>query len=232
MSTAVVTRRRKGRQAKRRNASAGAVGQYASDAWSLAKRTATGLNEIRKLINIETKYIPHWYSPTQIDQVGMMYSLSQVAQGLTSTTRVGDSIRIQHIELRGAVLLNAADTVTNVRVLVVRDLDGYGTAPTPADVLETTNSAAAPFSPYRFQKKERFSVLYDELFALQSAAAGGTCSNVFSFATVHQGHVLYLGTTAQDVSDGKGTVYVLAVSDETTNKPYLSFYANLLFTDD
>lgn len=232
MPTTVVTRRRRGGKGRRGKGSAGDVGQYASDAWSLAKRTAYGLNEIRKLINIETKYIPHWYEPTQLDQTGVMYSLSMVAQGLTSTTRVGDSIRIQHLELRGSVLLNSADSVTNVRVMVVRDLDGYGTAPTPADVLETTQSPAAPFSPVRFSRKERFSILYDELFALQSAATGGTCSQVFSFSTVHQGHVLYLGTTAQASSDGKGSVYVLAVSDEATNKPYLSFYANLLFTDD
>ncbi len=234
MPTTVVTRRRQktGRKDRRGNAAVGPVGQYASDAWSLAKRTAVGLNEIRKMINIETKYIPHWYTPTQVDTTGMMYSLSMVSQGLTSTTRVGDSIRIQHIELRGCVLLNSADATANVRVMVVRDLDGYGTAPTPADVLETTQSVAAPFSPTRFSRRSRFSVLYDELFALQAAAAGGTCSQVFAFESAHQGHVLYLGTAAQAASDGKGTIYVLAVSDEDTNKPYVSFYANVLFTDD
>lgn len=233
MPTTVVTRRRKGgKNNKNKSNSAESVGRYAGDAWSLAKRTAYGLNEIRKLINVEEKYIPHWYTPTQIDTTGIMYSLSMVGQGLTSTTRVGDSIRIQHLEIRGSVLVNSADATCNVRVMVVRDLDGYGTAPTPADVLETTQSVAAPFSPVRFSRRSRFSVLYDELFALQGASAGGTASQVFSYSSAHQGHVLYLGTTAQAASDGKGSVYVLAVSDETDNKPYLSFYANLLFTDD
>jgi len=209
-----------------------AVGQYASDAWSLAKRTATGLNEIRKLINIETKFCDTNISSSTQNTTGNAYCISQLAQGLQSTNRVGDSIRIQHIEIRGRVVISTAATTSLMRVLVVRDLDGYGTAPTPADVLETVGVVGAPLAPEKFQKRERFSILFDELFALQSGSSSGTSSAPFYFATSHQGHVLYLGTAAASASDGKGSVYVMAVSDEGTNLPTIAFGSRILFTDD
>jgi hypothetical protein len=237
MNNAIVTKRRgaqrpKGKRMSKGQGTAEAVGTYAGDAWSLAKRTAYGLNEIRKLINIETKFCDTILTSTPQGTTGNAYCISELAQGLTSTNRVGDSVRIQHLEIRGRVVVNAAATTSLVRVLVVRDLDGYGTAPTPADVLATTGAVSAPLSPENFQKRERFSILYDEVFALQSVLSSGTASIPFYFATAHQGHVLYLGQTGVAASDGKGSVYVMCVSDEGTNTPSLAFYSRMLFTDD
>lgn len=211
-----------------------AVGQYASDAWSLAKRTASGLNEIRKLINIETKFLDTQQSSTTISTTGTVFPVSEIAQGLTSTTRVGDSIRLQHFELRGRCTISATANTSLLRLLVVRDLDGYGTAPTVTDILETaTPAVSAPLAPYRFNKRQRFSILFDELFGLVgSAAYDGNSEEVFSFMTSHQGHILYLGATAAAASDGKGSVYVVAVSDEGTNTPSIAFTSRILFTDD
>jgi hypothetical protein len=235
MNNSIVTvnkRTRKGRGRPGKQAKPDAVGQYASDAWSLAKRTAYGLNEIRKLINIETKFLDTNTTSYTVTTTGSMQPISQIAQGLTSANRVGDSIRIQHIELRGRVTVSTAATNSLVRVMLVRDLDGYGTAPTVADVLEVNASVGAPLSPERFQKRERFSILFDELIAVQSATSSGCSSVPFTFMTTHQGHILYLGTTAASASDGKGSIYLVAVSDETVNTPTVAFVSRILFTDD
>lgn len=229
-SNAIVLTRRNGRRGKRSGAQkAGAVGQYASDAWSLAKRTAVGLNEIRKLINIETKYRPLYHAFGAVSDAGTLYPLSELAQGLTSTTRVGDSIRIQGLEIRGNVEINAAASNTLIRVMVFRDLDGPGTYPTIGDVLEQTGGSAGVISTARFNRRERFSILYDELFALSS---GSNASATFHYSSGQNGHILYLGTTAAEASDGKGTIYVLTVSNEAANTPSLRSYSRLLFTDD
>lgn len=231
-ATAIVTRnkRRKGRKTMRKS-QPDAVGQYASDAWSLAKRTASGLNAIRRLINIETKFLDFAQTSTAISQTGGMICISEISQGLTSANRVGDSIRIQSIELRGRFNVNPSAGNSLARVMVVRDLDGFGTSPTTTDVLEVAGTVSAPSSPVKFNKRQRFSVLYDETFAL-SGTTQGTATIPFSFHTAHQGHILYLGTTAAPASDGKGSIYVVSVSDETTNSPSLAFYSRILFTDD
>lgn len=208
-----------------------AVGQYASDAWSLAKRTAVGLNEIRKLINIETKFLDVVQVSTNIGTTASVFSISSIAQGLTSTTRVGDSLRIQHIEVKGRINVNPLASNSLARVLIFRDLDGYGTAPTGADVLELDAAVSAPLSPYKFRNLQRFSVLYDELFEVQGTVQG-TAGIPFAFDSSHQGHILYLGTAAAAASNGKGSLYVLCVSDEATNTASLAFYSRFTFTDD
>lgn len=211
---------------------AGAVGQYASDAWSLAKRTAVGLNEIRKFINIETKFIDTVQGAATQDATGNVYCISQVAQGLTSATRVGDSVRIQSIEVRGHVLANSAATNTTVRLIIFRDLDGYGTAPATADILEGVGTTMAPFSPEKFNKRERFSILYDQMLMVQGGTTQGLAGTPFYFQTTHQGHILYLAETAATASNGKGSVYVMCLSNEATNTPTLRFSSRVLFTDD
>jgi len=232
-SNAIVTRQRS--RARRKGAqktTTDPIIQYGADAWSLAKRTAYGLNEIRKLINIETKFIDTTVNNAAQNAVGNNYAISQLAQGLQSTNRVGDSVRIQHLEVRGRININPAATNTPVRVIVYRDLDGYGTSPTTADVLENVSAGQTPFSPYKFQKMKRFSILFDETFVLQSILAAGSSSCTFFFSTAHQGHVLYLGTTAAAASDGKGSVYVLVVSDDNVNAPTATFTSRMMFTDD
>jgi hypothetical protein len=223
---------------KRRNAARSktsrkpdAVGQYASDAWSLAKRTAYGLNEIRKLINIETKFLDTVQVSTAIGTTGVVFSISSIAQGLTSQTRVGDSLKIQHIEVKGRINVNPAASNSVVRVLVFRDLDGYGTAPTGADVMELDAAVSAPLSPYKFRNLQRFSILYDELMEVQGIVQG-TAGIPFSYSSSHAGHILYLGTASAAASNGKGSLYVLCVSDEATNAATLAFYSRVLFTDD
>jgi hypothetical protein len=229
----IISRAKRGRKGRRGTAKrTDGVGQYASDAWSLAKRTAYGLNEIRKLINIETKFVDTVSGLAAATQSGVVTCVSQLAQGLTSTDRVGDSIRLQHIEVRGTIIINAAATNTTVRVLVFRDLDGYGTAPTGADVLENVGGTVAPNSPYRFNRRERFSILYDEMFQVQSILAQGTSSAAFYYSSAHEGHVKYLAATASAAANGKGSVYVMAISEEPTNTPTYDFYSRILFTDD
>jgi len=229
-----VTRSKKGKNSRRKQPQQEeAVGKYASDAWSLAKRTAYGLNEIRKLINIETKFFDTIITSTTQSTTGSITSLSQMGQGLNSTSRVGDSIRIQHIEVRGRVTISTAAVTSLVRFMIVRDLDGYGTVPAVTDVLETAVAVSAPLAPYKFNKRQRFSILYDEIFALAGGAtADGSSTQVFTFSSAHQGHILYLGTGAVSASDGKGTIYYLAVSDEATNTPTVALTSRILFTDD
>ncbi len=205
------------------------VGKYFGDAWSLAKRTAVGLNEIRKLINIEEKDLETIQASVAFDTTGTIYSLSTVAQGTDYNTRVGDSIKMQRITVRYRLFKNSSATASMCRVILFRDLDGYGTAPTTADVLQTVGSATAPLTPPDFLNRKRFAIIRDELVDLNSTG-DSSYSGVWDLA--HEGHVLYLGTTAAAASNGKGSVYMLALSDEATNTPTIAFSARIVFTDD
>ena len=64
------------------------VARFAGDAYDLARRSWSGLNQIRKLINIEEKFLDTSVSQNP-DQSGAMTCISQTAQGTTMNTRIG-----------------------------------------------------------------------------------------------------------------------------------------------
>lgn len=206
------------------------MGAYFGDAWSLAKRTAHGLNEIRKLVNIETKINDVSSTSTNFDTTGNTLPLTQMAQGTNYTAnRIGNSIKLQNIEIRYRLFIGSSATRTVARVIVFRDLDGYGVAPTSNELLQVGGSVTTPLQPKAFLNAERFSILYDELFTM---SVTGDSSFVRDLRIPHEGHVKYLGSSAAAASNGKGSVYILFVSDESTNTPSYSYHTRVYFTDD
>lgn len=197
----------------------------------MAKRTAHGLNEIRKLVNVEEKIIlqSSGGTPVVFDLNGVILPLTYVSQGTDYTNRIGDSIKLQKIEFKAALVKSNSSITTTCRCIIFRDLDNYGTTPSVTDVLQSTGAVDAPLSAYKFLNRKRFSILYDELLEL---CANGDQGQVIAVDIPHSGHVLYLGSAANAASQGKGGIYVLFISNEGTNYPTYSFYSRVIFTDD
>lgn len=187
------------------------------------------MNEIRKLINIETKILDLNVSSTAFDSTGSLKPLSQVAQGTDYTQRVGDSIKVQHLELSYFLTINVAAVTTVCRILIVRDLDGYGTIPTTAQILETVGGPNSTTTPRKYLNISRFSVIYDDMISLNSSGDNNTIQHI---SIPMEKHVKYLGTTAANASDGKGSFYFIAISNQAVNTPTYELYSRLLFTDD
>jgi len=227
MSEAIITKskRRTGKGRSRRAKTPGdSIGKYADDAWSLAQRTARGLNEIRRFINIETKFSDVILNIT-FSNSGALTVLSETAQGLTSTTRVGDSIRLQSFEFRGTAKAVSSSAPDTIRFIILRDLDGYGTAPGVTDVLEAANA----WSPYKFNKLQRFQILFDELATVDLVTKE---SVLVVYKSAINSHIKYLGTTAAAASDGKGTIYLLTISNNASNQPVFTGVSRMTYTDD
>lgn len=194
----------------------------------MAKRTANGLNEIRKLINIEEKALDVSQSSFAFDTTGTVVPVSQIIQGLDYNNRVGDSLKMQSILFNYRVFRAVGATTSVVRVLLVRDLDCQGALPTTANILQNVGSAQAPTTPINWLNRKRFAILYDNLTAVTTTDIGFTDS----IRMAHEGHILYLGTAANAASMGKGSLFVVVVSDETSNTPSIAFQTRIVFTDD
>jgi hypothetical protein len=221
-------RGRNQRSSTNSNSTANAVGTYAGDAWSLAKRTAVGLNEIRKLINIEEKYFDA-SGAGAIDYNGLVTCMSQMVQGLDFANRIGDSIRLQHITLRATWSTNATPLSTTVRCLIFRDLAQAGTIPTVANVLAVVGGTHITDCMHTALNLQRFSILYDETLSVSSVGD----SQGFSFYDeAHNGHIRYLGTAAAAASNGLGSLYCLLCSDRIADLPNVSWTSRITYTDD
>lgn len=222
----------RGRGARRPRRQGGdSVGKYFGDAWSLAKRTAVGLNEIRKLINVEHKYVDtNTNSTTSVN--GVVTYLNGISQGDGISDRDGDSIRVLKFQLAGCVFRNNAATANEtVRVLVVRDLQNQGAIVVGTDVLETLGTSLAPYQFVDMLNghfyNNRFTIVYDELFAINA----NDSTAPFKFETSHPCHIAFRGTTNAVASAGAGAYFLIAISNTGSNTPFVDFSSRIIYTD-
>jgi len=197
----------------------------------LAKRTANGLNEIRKLINVEEKYLDNSGNPT-FDRSGSVTYVSGIAQGDGVTDREGNSVKVQSFAIQYYVAWNtAATSPTCCRVLLVRDLQNQGATITASDVLETVGTSAAPVTYIDYTNgpfsNKRFSVVYDRVLTVDQY--NPITHDVFK--STHDCHIAYRGTTSAVASAGNGSYFLVAVSSEPTNAPSIIYSTRMVYTD-
>jgi len=224
----------KGRRSTKRSQPKGdptqvAVSKFAGDAYSLGARAIRGLNEIRKLINIETKFGEVGASTTQ-NATATITQITQLAEGVTNTTRVGQSIRLQTLEFDNFATVHASSTLsTAIRTIVFRDLENTGTAPVATDLLESASNPQAMSSAYVWNNLRRFAIIYDEVLLLNINNNNGGFQRL---RVPHHGHVKYRGTDSSAASAGEGSVWMLMVSNQATNSPTVTWTFRITFTDD
>jgi len=136
---------------------------------------------------------------------------------------------LQHIRYSGYFQCAANSVSSALRIIIFRDLYQQGTAPTTAQILQNVGGPDSVNQPRNYLIKDRFSVLYDDVFCFSNA--GDTCFTC-TLEIPHEGHVKYLGTTSAATSNGFGSVYVMYVSSEATNKPFATHFSRITFTDD
>lgn len=107
-------------------------------------------------------------------------SINLIPQGTTESTRIGRKCTLKAINFRGVLLLNetAATVLTSpqtVRIMLVKDAQCNGAAPTVTGVLETADY----LSYNNLANKSRFHTLFDKSIQLnvQGAAGNGTAND-------------------------------------------------------
>jgi len=200
-----------------------AQGRYAiySQAGSQALRD---INSLRRFINAEF----HYSDQNATINATTTYSvilLNGLSLGDTSTTRTGQSIKMDRLDLRFYLTANAT-TVTNlVRVIVVYDKQSNATTMTTADLLVSVS----PNSPYTFGSQNRFTPLYDECFAL---TYGGLGIITKSLTLPANQHVTFNTGNAGTIADiVTGGLYLLIASKDLANPPDATYWSRLWYVD-
>lgn len=116
-------------------------------------------NEAEKVIlrDSEIKYHNTQYDGG-IDNAGIIYDLSAVAQGDTDITRDGDRLMPTTMDL--AFLLNGETHSGVSRLIVFRWFNND--TPTPSLILNTTGTSYSTVSPYYHDYKDKFNILLDK----------------------------------------------------------------------
>lgn len=183
--------------------------------------------QVRKIVQKEiNKKAEHKFHITSVqstvDDVGYFYDLSDIAQGTTDSTRVGDSISPVSLQIKYD--LGAVDAQNRVRVMLVRWLD---TSPiTINDILLAGSSTYRVYSSYTKDNRQKFNVLYDKTHMLQRDTSEEY--QYKSWSKKMAGKIRYTAGT----SLGADHIYLFLLSDSgAISHPVVNFYSRLNYID-
>lgn len=191
-------------------------GDVAAAAWK-------GVKQIKSIINSEKHFHTVGSAPV-IDNSGSVLNLTSIAQGDTIQTRTGNSIFIRSISMKFNPYTLQTGVATHLRLMLIQDNQQVSdTVPSIPEMLESVDV----LSHLKVQTLGRFSVLWDKNVLLDQVSNRQKYFEYKNHTIQH--HVRYNGTTTADIQ--KGGLYLVAISDESTNTPLLPYNIRIGFYD-
>lgn len=205
----------------------GLARKYLTDKGSTANRALLLAKKLADAVNIEYKdseyaavVSPNWN--------GTIISLcNTITQGVGNAQRVGDSLKMQRLTVRG--YCNNTSAVANVEYMrLIVFIDKAMTIATVADLLETAGSTYVSLSPKNDQTKYNSIVLYDQPFKMIK----GTVNEIITFEInlPIDLHVNY-STASPNVRTNDLKVAFIGQTAAATGGSFV-WYSNLSYTDD
>lgn len=157
-----------------------------------------------------------------------LLKLSEVTQGITDVSRIGDRLHIKSLQFNYTITTpNAANVV---RVIIFQWFNTTNTAyPAASDVLLDT--ATYPWlSPYAHDRRLEFRILYDKTHILESANQNIVRQKVFIKKIPNKHRVMqFIGATSTAYVNG---LFALLISDQAAATfPTLNYSGKFNFTD-
>lgn len=160
------------------------------------------------------------FSNTQV------YDITQIGQGVTDITRVGDKLKIVGLNMK--LRMSAGDATNSMRIVIVQWRDWTTAIPAWSDLLEYTPSAQGFFGPFKKGSAGKFKVLWDKTFHLII----GADSQVQSIdVNINKGFEVtkYFPTST---TNSKGKLLFFFISDSSVpTHPYFEGYLRARFID-
>jgi len=199
----------------------------------IAKKAWTGVQAIKKLINVERNYleIDTNVANTAFDSNGSVVCLSLMATGDGVGARTGNSIRTQSIDFSSVITAGTTNIQNSMyRVIIFIDKENDGAAPNVNDVL-IGQQPHYLYNPLTVPK--RFQIIKDWLGLLQPKYSTNVDYKLLNFSTDLTGHCLYDATSSSQSSTREGAIFMLTLSDRTagSDAPIMNYKYRLVYTD-
>lgn len=193
------------------------------------KKRITGMDLVKSLRSIkknipwpETKHIDTIYN-TATTTGGDIFPITLIAQGIDDNERISNEVRYISILMR--LVWVCADSVNVVRLILFNDNSSGGAVPLVTELLDVSVVTTFAYSPLNLNNSKRFKVLYDNMWALSLSG-----SNIIAIEKEYiklKRHPIstFLGTAANQLSQGQNQLYILVVSDSgvtTHPTPYVA----------
>lgn len=168
--------------------------------------------------------------------------LNGLVTGDDPGTRDGNKTSVTSIQIRGEISTSATLTGNPVkwRIIVIRDMQSNGTAPTAANLLQISGAARYVDAPYKHPNLTRFRIISDKSGILEpnlpaswTNPAEGTnhalvtvtqSSSIYKIRRSLNFDVQYGLANAGDITDiSKNSIYILFLSDWTIAQARATF---------
>lgn len=214
------------------------VEKIASGVGSVAQ-LATAVAPMIAAINTEHKYkdTSGALSPTLTSP--SIVNLSLMAQGLTDTTRIGNSLLAKSIQVRIRLILSNeisgvyGSPYSSVRVILFVDKLQGGTAPTLAQIME--DPASSNLSMANKDYTDRFTIIKDKMCNISPNWGTGSTTPTqsvcdFKFFKPLDFHIRYLGAGATSADCGPNQLYLMCWPQHNVGTSF-TYYTRLNYTD-
>jgi hypothetical protein len=179
---------------------------------------------IRSLKEVpEPKFSSFSLVPGPVDYNGQIISLSDIDQGVTDSTRIGDEVYAEKLDFSYWSIVGSTNAAMRVILFQWKDLS----VPAIEDVLFNNGGNSASFlSPYNMDEEPQRHILYDNVFAMNPLDNINHVEQVRGLKIPYKKIQFEGGST-----DGIGKIYLLIISSNSANLPTLGYFSKLTFTD-
>lgn len=187
-------------------------------------------NLVRKVIseiNVELKATDVSFSGLSSSSAGVIYNLTNVAQGIDWYTRDGDSILLQAIQWRYTVTVGGTPQAA-VRFIVFADNDNRGVDPTVAEVLQNLTVYSPLLYYVDLAKDKRYTIIFDDVVTV---ATNWQPEVHKEHEKMLHRHVFFQSVNGADASNYKGAMFLLVITDAGSLQPTFSGTSRIYFTD-
>jgi len=163
---------------------------------------------------------------------GNIQYFSNIAQGVTKQTRLGDQIRLERVQFRIQAIDSTTDAASNFcnRILIVRDKAATGVLPTVSGTVNSVLTSAVSLAQPNPGTLDRFVVLKDITYNTEQVLEG-TIPGTFWFDMKCNLVLDYLDTSAAIGSAGSNALFVIVITDSTAATQDWNYTCNLYYTD-
>jgi len=186
------------------------------------------LKKVNKIIrNTEKKFIDANSSANQSSTI-LITAISLAGQGDTASSREGNKIVLTSLQMKYTWKQSESANSTRCRIMLVEDRQVNGSVFSANDLLESTALGTAIISPLNLDGAFRFKVHYNKVHTLSINGSKVQYKEMFKKINIRARYANSGGTIASVLSSG---LFLVAVSDETSQTPNLSFFTRIRFND-
>lgn len=191
--------------------------------------TPASVATVRRMISRteELKYFDVNIPSTSVDFNGEGFALSDIPQGSTGLSRVGDECFLKRLEVDFCIQLGTSPN--QLRVIVYQWVQmSDASHPVPADIIENLGSAIAPYQPYQFTNRKKINVLRDKRYVLETAGPTVISDRFVIKSGLRQRMIFSTGSTTLK----QNGLFMLAISDDgAVTYPKIFGTSRVIFSD-